>query len=419
MLLAAVAGFAGGPAHAVAATLEPCEAAGPGGPVVELDGELSLEPLNSTRKAWRRSGVRQGLIRPANNMAGRPAFPVRTVRYGATARVDLRGGLRVVRGKRVVPIRGLHAFSAPGRPALLRGSVGRRTINLFQVRGGKRTYDAESGELSRVGVARLLPAAARILNRNLRTGRKHLRAGTVWGYFNLYSLYTVTEPDDPTGEAPEAPPVKPQPAGALGVASAPTVKWYVRDSFINYIDTGVAPGDGTRALNGAIADPPTGSLNLSYSYNFPFTSGWTVPADDGEPATLENTLLRGSGTVGFRYCDHTINFTVSDPEIEIDGDENSRLIFRVNGTDGTEYPDQRAVMVKLIPSQAESRNVTDLGGGISQVSYEKIPGFIPAESTGIFADFYPSYDPELEGINPRPDRFGHLSITYTFAEGDS
>lgn len=94
-------------------------------------------------------------------------------------------------------------------------------------------------------------------------------------------------------------------------------------------------------------------------------------------------MVKATGLVGFRYCDNTINFTVADPEIELDGDDNSRLIFRVNGTDGTAFPDQRAVMVKLLPGQAESRLVVNNGNGTTTVSYVKIPGlFLPTGGPG-------------------------------------
>ncbi len=187
-----------------------------------------------------------------------------------------------------------------------------------------------------------------------------------------------------------------------------TLKWYVRDTWIEY----VASGAGTRVEDGATADPAQGPSGLSYSFNFPFTTGWTVPQGVDSP---ENTLIKGSGLVGFRYCKNTINFTASDPEIEIDGDTNSRIIFHVNGTDGTAYPDQRAVMVKLLPSQAQSKQVVvDDQTNLTTVTYEKIPGFVPAEGTGIFADYYPAYSPVYDGLDPRPDRFGFVSLTYSY-----
>ena len=411
VLLAVFVGIGAAPPTASAANLEPCETTNPTGPIVELEGEFTLAPMHSTRKAWKRSGIRQKLIKPANQLTGRPTFPVGKVTYGSPATVDFKGGLKLRHRNRSVSLTRITVLSAAGKPAWVRASAGQGKVNFFSVKGGRRTFDTETGELSRVGYARLTASGAKVLNRRLGLSRKQkLKAGTVWGYLNLYALYKVTEVDDPTGETPEEPPVKPQPPSALPVTSAATVKWYVRDSFINY----VASGAGTRVENGATADPASGPLDLVYSFNFPFTSGWTIPETPEDP---ENTLIRSSGTVGFRYCTNTINFTVSDPEIELEGDTASRLIFKVNGTDGTAFPDQRAVMVKLMPGLAESHNVIDNGNGTRTVSYVKIPGFVPPEGTGIFAGFYPGYSPEFEGQDPRPDRFGFFTLTYTYSTG--
>lgn len=404
VLVAVLVGFGAGPA--AAAPLQPCQAK-PTGPVVEKEGEFTLAPKRSTRRAWKRSRVRQKLIRPANRFTGRPTFPVKRVRYSRTAKLRFKGGLKIVRKRRAVKIRKLRVLTAPGKPALLRGKAGKRTINFLRVKGGKRKFKRKTGELIRFGNARLTRAGAKLLNDRLRTGRKRLRAGMVWGYMNLYTLYRVIENDDPASEVPPEPPVKSEPAGTRSLTSA-SIEWYVRDSFIEYIAT----GQGTRAEDGAVAGPPSGPGNLVYSYNFPFASGWTVPESGGTP---ENALVKGNGTVGFRYCQNTVNFTASDPEIELDGDENSRLIFRVNGTDGTPFPDQRAVMVKLIPGRAESRSEVDNGDGTTTVTYTKIPGFVPAEGTGIFANFYDPFNPDFEGQDPRPDRFGFLTVTYTYS----
>jgi len=417
VLLAVLTGAGTDPAGA--ATLEPCQATNPTGPIVDLDGRLTLAPTARTRKVWKRSGIRQGLIAPASGLTGEPTFPVRAVKYGTSARVDLKGGLKVIRKNRTLQVRNLTARVPSGKPATLSASIAGRTVNFARVKGGKRTFDAATGELNRSGGARLTAAGAKLLNRRLGlAGKKRLRAGMAWGNFDLFALYKVTEVEDPTGEVPVVPPVKMEPSGALTVLSAATVKWFVRDSFINY----VATGEGTRVEDGATADPPSGPDNLSYSFNFPFASGWTVPGVGESP---EDSLIKGSGTVGFRYCHNTINFTASDPEIELDGDEDSRLIFDVNGTDGTPFPDQRAVMVKLIPSKAAAHSETDNGNGTTTVSYTKIPGYIPAEATGIFAGFYSAFDPTYVtepqpacgGVpcteSTRPDRFGFLSVTYT------
>lgn len=410
VLLAAFVVLSASPRTAGAAGLEPCETTGNGGRVVEKDGQLTLAPARAARKAWRRSGIRQRLIRPASGLTGRPTFPIGKARYRKTARVKLKGGIRMIRGKKSVRIRGLRVLSAPGKAAYLRASIGAKKVSLLKVRGGKRSFRRKAGILVRIGQARLTTPGAKLLNRRLGLRGKGLRAGSNWGDFNLYSLYKVSKADNPTGETPEVPPVKSEPSGAVAVTSAASFKWYIRDTFIDY----VASGEGTRGEGGVTADPPSGTKNLVYSFNFPFDGGWTVPEAPGSP---ENTLIRGSGLVGFRYCQNTINFTAGDPEIELDGDDASRMIFRVDGTDGTPFPDQRAVMVKLIPSRAESRSEVDNGDGTSTVTYEKIPGYIPAEGTGIFAGFYTKYSPEFDDDpdqSTRPDRFGHLSITYTY-----
>ena len=391
-----------------AAELKPCESTNPSGPIINRDGALTLAPVRATRKAWKRAGIRQKLIKPANNLTGRPAFPVRAARFTKTARVDLRGGLRISHKRRSVSARKLRVITAPGKPAWLKATVGQARINLFRVKRGRRTFDRRAGEVSKVGYAKLTARGARVLNNRLRVPRKtKLKPGSTWGYFNLYALYKVTKVEDPTGETPEVAPVKAEPAGTRPIQSAATIKWFVRDSWIEYVNS----GKGTRVEDGATNDPPSGSLGLVYSFNFPFASGWTVPGTGEDP---ENTLIKGSGLVGFRYCQNTINFTASDPEIEIDGDTNSRLIFRVNGTDGTAFPDQRAVMVKLLPSQADSHTKVE-NGDWTTVTYEKIPGFVPAEGTGIFANYYPPFSPEFEGRDPRPDRFGFFSVSYTYS----
>ena len=393
------------PATAGAAELAPCAAPPPTGPIVETDGEGTLTTARATRKALRRSGVRQGLVRPASAALGRPTFPVGSVAYAATSRIGLKGGIRLKRGRRSVAAGKLTvAVPTAARKALvLKARLGGAIRPLFRVKGGKRKLNLEGGELTARGTARLTPAAARVINRKLGLKRKRkLRAGLSFGRFDLYSSHIVTDVDDPVAEVPEEPPVKERPEGAATVLGATTIKWHVRDSWIDY----VATGEGTSVSGGASADPPSGSKHLSYSFNFPFASGWSADA---------GSLIKGSGTVGFRFCEHTINFTVSDPEIELGDDATSRIIFRVNGTDGTAFPDRRAIMVKLMPGRAAGHTETDNGDGTRTIAYDRIPGYIPAEGTGLFAGFYPSYDPSFGGGDQasRPDRFGYLSLTYT------
>ena len=152
----------GRPPGAGAATLEPCESTNPTGPIITLEGDLTLEPRQATRRALRLSGIRQVLVKPANGFTGRPVFPVGKVRYGKSPRISLKGGITLVRKKRRAPLRSLHVLSKPGKPAYLRARAGGRTITFLVVKGGKRKFVARKGQLSRIGAARLTAAGARL-----------------------------------------------------------------------------------------------------------------------------------------------------------------------------------------------------------------------------------------------------------------
>jgi len=396
-----------------AAGLTPCSTS-PTGPIVTLDGEATLETGKSGRKMLRQAGVSRGLIRPANANTGRPTFPIRKVRYGATSRIWLRGGLTFKRKKRRTAARKLVAFIPKNRrkPARVTARLGGRKVVLFRLSGGHLVMRKARGELDLLNAkSRLGGKAVKLLNRRLGLmrvkKRKRLTARVRLDRFDLSATYFKVKPDDPVAETPVEPPLAVKPEGTAQVTTA-SINWELRDSWINYVNTGETPLPG----GGVEPGTPRGSAGLVYDYTFPFGSGWTVPGD----GTGGASLIRGTGSLAFRYCEHTVNFKASDPEIELSDDESSRMIFRVDGTDGTAFPDQRAVMVKLRPSKATAHTVTE-SDGTATVTWERIPGYIPAEGTGIFADFYPAYDPARWGSMPqkdRPDRFGYLTVSYTY-----
>lgn len=398
-MLAAVLLFAGliaSPARA--AELVPCVAAPPTTPVtpveptVEIDGEANLVTGGKAGKALRRARVKQRLLRPAGNATGRPTYPVADVSYDSeAARVTLGGGLRLIKGKRKLE------FSSP---VVVVGATGKVAVSARYAGGSKRFFNVKNATLKRnsetgelylqSGSARLTAAASREIRK--RFGKrlaKQLKAGTTWGVLDVYAVRRVTTPPppDPEGEAPEEPPVLARPAGATSLTGA-SVEWRVRDSFIQYVSSGT----GAKAIDGAVPGPLEevgGAAPLIYRFSFPFASGWTDTAS-------QRTLVKGNGGVAFRHCVHTINFQVTQPEIELNGGL-SRMIFRVNGTDGTAYPNSRAVVVGLRLNEAES--VETVG---DTTTYTGIPGFIPEGSGGIFADFY------LPGTE-----FGSLTISFT------
>jgi hypothetical protein len=285
-----------------------------------------------------------------------------------------------------------------GSVPVVNASVGGLGIRLFNVRGGRRTIDPADGVLNlRDGSARLTRVSARRLSRLLGLrGTERLKAGHLWGRLSVFAARN-DKSDDPVAETPVEPPFLERPPGAADIASA-SIEWRVRESFIRY----VAVGAGTSVADGATAGETEaigGAAPLVYSFGFPFTEGWASP--DSGPAAIH-----GSGKVGFRHCRNTINFTVADPEIELNGDADSRLIFRVDGTDGTAFPNSRAVMVQLIPSLAT--RTTD--GSTTTLS--GIPGYIPQAATGIFADFYQPFPGSVDAPGAELSRFGSVTVSY-------
>lgn len=277
--------------------------------------------------------------------------------------------------------------------------VGGSRIRLFNVRGASRKLDLKDGVLNlRGGSARLTRGSARRLSDLLGLrGAARLSTGHKWGQLSVFAARN-NKVSDPVAEVPVEPPFLERPIGAADITSA-TIQWRVRESFIRY----VAVGAGTSVAAGATADPPEeigGAGPLVYGFSFPFTDGWVAPGSG--PAAI-----RGSGKVGFRHCRNTINFTVADPEIELNGDADSRLIFRVDGTDGTAFPNSRALMVQLIPSLATKTtdgSTTTLSG---------VPGYIPQAATGIFADFYPPFPGSVDAPGAELSHFGSVTVTYT------
>ena len=365
--------FNGSPASA--ATLQPCVTTPPPGPVIEMDGNATIVTGKSMRKKLRRSGVKVSLADPANNFTGRPEFPVTSVpSQGADLKVGLGGGMILRgKGKRRLFVKQM-SVQGSSQLVIVKARFAGSNRRLMLIQGARFEFDETTGENTVTGgKAFLSNVAVKVFRKRLNIKPRVLRSGVRWGNFDLYSLYKVTlPPEDPEAETPPVPPVAVRPGTATDLASA-TIDWRVRESFIRYVSS----GDGASAIDGAIPGPAeelSGAPPLVYSFGLPFTSGWT-------DAASETALVKGSGGVAFRYCRNTINFHVNDPEIELNG-ANSRMIFRVNGLDGTAFPNQRAVVVDLDLTQAE---VSTSG---NTTTWENIPGSVPGGSAGVFADFY-------------------------------
>lgn len=398
VLLLGLSGAGPGLNSASASNLEPCPKLPP---APRFEGEGTLALAGELRKAFRKHGVRQRLISPANSFTGRPTYPLKNAGLsGARATVLLRGGFRLGSGNgRKVRISNLRLVVKKGAGRVVTAKVARNRMRLFRIQNAKLKLKVKSGVLNlRRGVARLSPKASRKIRGRLGLGgEESLSPGSRWGRISVFAARN-RKVEDPEAETPIEPPFLDRPPGATDITSA-SIKWRVRESFIRY----VAVGAGTSVAAGATADPSEqigGTAPLTYAFNFQFSDGWSA-AGPGP------TAVHGSGKVGFRYCTNTINFTVADPEIELNGDSDSRLIFRVDGTDGTAFPDSRAVMVQLSPSQVTPTTEGDT------TTWTGIPGYIPQAATGIFADFYPPFPGSVDAPGAELSRFGSLTVSYT------
>jgi Htaa protein len=196
------------------------------------------------------------------------------------------------------------------------------------------------------------------------------------------------------------PPTLARPATAVDV-SAVKVAWYPRDSWVRYAASGVGPGDGVKAGNGATAleskaSPCPDRLSssdavLAYGAEFTPRASWYDP--------LSGTAgVYGQGSMTFRWAAHGIDLTASNPEIEIAG-AASRAIFRFSGSGGTPYPNQRAALVSL---DTAGRPV--VGNGGKTFTYGLMRGTLTADGVNVFAGFYTA---------PENDEFGCVSVEFT------
>jgi hypothetical protein len=348
-------------------------------------------------------GITTSAVAPAKAKGSKFTFPVKTASVGTAATLGHSGGLRLRAGTRSVTL------SAPqlrlAKDSRLTAKIGKATVTVLTVDGATRKLNATTGTVAlRGGTVRLTVAGAAALRRALHLRRlapgllgtltvDAKRATTttttsapVPGTPTTTTPGSDTTPGGPTttpgastppdlgGPAPLA-----RPATAVNVSAA-AITWHVRDSFIQYINT----GEGTATSGGATADPPTvrpgSSVPLVYDFHFPFKEGWYDPVS-------KTARVAYTGTVAFNYKGHGIKLTASDPEIEIAAGTASRAIFVTANTDTAA---KRGVLVKLDPAAATTVHSPD---GTSH-AYTQIPGSIPADAgASVFAGFYAANDP--------------------------
>lgn len=369
-------------------------------------GTVTVTASGAAAKELRRAGVRVTAPKAVALVDGstRLTFAASSRTVGAAkATLPLAGALRFTRRGRTVSFTALRLEAGAASVRLTGRIAGASRLTILQgvpVKLGVRLDRTAKTLIVRPTTGRLSAAAARTLRTGLRLsdapagtfGPVTATAGvTTPGTKGSGATPTTPGSGTPsvTGPATETTALA-RPATAVDVVSA-TVVWRVRESFIRYVNS----GEGTTVRDGASADPaenlPEAGTPLVYQFRFPFRAGWADPSGSAAVAF--------TGGVRFRYSAHTIDFTTSDPEIELNGSA-SRATFRLAGSDGTSFSGKRAVLVELRPANAVSRTVSPDG---KTVTYDRIPAFIPAGAVdSVFAGFYLAGAP-----------FGSVSITYT------
>lgn len=358
------------------------------------DGHGTLKLNGAAAQALRASGVRIAPLGAAAGGAQQVVFPVRAGLVGSSVTVlRLGGGISLTHGKRRLKLAGLRLTL--GRRASVAGKIGGESLALFQVlKGGRREIDATRGSVRLSGLRlKLRRSVAREMGQRLRL-QQHLPL--------TFGVLSVTKdglalgsPPSPGGSEPantgcplpstagpapeEPPPLAARPPGAVDVTAA-TISWDVRESFIRYINT----GEGTSVFGGTTAAAPEvrpgSSVSLTYTFGFPFASGWHHPgANPSDPAD-DRAALYYSGGVRFLYSAHGIDLRTSAPEIELAGGA-SRAIFAVAEEEAAA---ERQVIVNLDLARAASVHASG-----ATVTYERVPGAIPSgTATSVFAGFY-------------------------------
>lgn len=374
-------------------------AGGVASPATAADYGAGSLTLTNGAKGLKGQGVRWSGSSPVKLLSGRSraVLPVSSGTVTSKATLGLAGTVRLTAGKRRVTLGKLQVRL--GKASTLTGELNggkRRTIGRLSVPPGQLKLDRDAATAS-VKNARLTLTAStaksvrsRLQLRRTPTGRVatlaitgHVKDAPAASNCSSSSAYCGT------GLGAE-PPVLARPAGAVDIRTA-TISWRPLASWIRYVNSGNGTSTSGGATNGPREVLPGSSTAFVYSFGFPFKSGWFDPATG-----TAGTLFRG--TVGFRFKAHTIDMTAADPEVEINGSA-SRMIFRMDGKDGTQLGNTRGVLVKLDLAKAASTSVSPDG---KTHTYAEIPGTIPANASSAFAGFYAPGEP-----------FGSVTLSFT------
>lgn len=179
-----------------------------------------------------------------------------------------------------------------------------------------------------------------------------------------------------SGPLGNEPPLLTRPASAVAVGAV-KVTWYPRDSWLDYLVSTTFSNEASGLIgteSPCPVDPEKPPKERPYTVNFLARPSWF---DQGSGVAG----IYGQGSVHFRYPEHGIDLTASDPEVEING-AASRLILRMEGAGNSAMPSQRVVFATL----DLSGQPTKVEGGT--YTYGLVRANLTADAAPAFSTFY-------------------------------
>jgi hypothetical protein len=347
-----------------------------GATATTTDSVVSI-PLGKLGAGFRAKGVRVRAVSPAKIAKGELRLKATDIAVSSatSANVVLRGGLTLKRAGKSLKIRGL-MIRARGNKVSLTGKVGARRMTVLSGSSRATLVQSEAQQVVAPAIdVRLSTKASRVIRSALKLRKT---PSTKLGKLIVIAKADLPRPGGP-GEAVlqdlAGVPIA-RPGGAVDV-SLSSLRWWMRDSWVNYIEFNL-PQDG------ATLDPPLPNsghvcqdtepkpgVSRSYALNLPFKSGWW-------DAASQTGYFSYSGAVRWYYPERGIDLTASNAEIEING-ASSRLIFTIY--DAAENTLKRGAFLAL------NTATLDLGGAVSRL---KSTIFLDA-ATSPFGNFVSQY----------------------------
>lgn len=335
---------------------------------------LKAQPGKAKTNLFKKGAKLRGV---GKGKATKATLAVATIEFGNPVRVEARGALHFLRGKRSVVVRDL-VFKLRPKSTVVTGLVGGRQVNVLRAHG-RRIDLANTVALAKASLA-LTPAGAKALGPKL--GIKRLKPGRL-GRLDLNAM----QDDLPRKPEPQQPKPQPQPdpypyaaqcpvgpvqgparGEAPGQAPAPspspdfgelvqdvvgtTIEWGFLQSFRSYV-LNVPPSGSLQTLDGATASavgPAMAAPNAFFGY--PVGSGAYENSGTAD-RSADRLVANAGGTVLFCKTGHGFNVALKNPTVTIDGDD-SRVTADVGiNRFGTWYDFQRTDIAELDLTNAE------------------------------------------------------------------